>query len=211
MLLTLFVWTSKWRLIYLSPPCFCLFPALTRTPQQNHDCRPSALASLYYRLRKGDTSWPWPWWVWPSLHCIIALKLKASKQATGARFFLKKITTPWPLRGRGFNPSGQPEIQRKTFVWKENGRKKIVNDPYYLFRQCSEGQMKQVADEWPWKSATLTPWRRRHYSATCYCSLQSLQKPCCPSQKSEKAGNLFASLILKRAKFGPNCCTVYYW
>ena len=99
MLLTLFVWTSKWRLIYLSPPCFCLFPALTRTPQQNHDCRPSALASLYYRLRKGDTSWPWPWWVWPSLHCIIAPK--ASKQATGARFFLKKITTPWPLRGRG--------------------------------------------------------------------------------------------------------------
>ena len=73
-----------------------------------------------------------------------------------------------------------------------------------------EGLMKQVADEWPWRTATLTPWRRRHYSATCYCSLQSLQKPCCPSQKSEKAGNLFASLILKRAKFGPNCCTVYY-
>ena len=143
MVLTLFVWTSKWRLIYLSPPCFCLFPALTRTPQQNHDCRPSALASLYYRLRKGDTSWPWPWWVWPSLHCIIALK--ASKKATGARFFLKKITTPWPLRGRRANPSGQPDCFFLTASLKVGSKllRWLKNSSLTFDRKCPKSHLSE--------------------------------------------------------------------
>ena len=35
--------------------------------------------------------------------------------------------------------------------------------PCLRLRACG-GLMKQVVDDWPWKTATLTPWWRRHFS-----------------------------------------------
>ena len=57
-----------WPCLYLKvdfsfDPCFCLLPALTRTPRQNHDCpvSPPLLHPTHYRITEATFTWPPPW------------------------------------------------------------------------------------------------------------------------------------------------------